>query len=78
MHILIVGGGGYIGSHMLLSLAEQGHRLSTPDNFSSAPSPALWLASARHKVGAPHELRQHCEQATVAPVLPARFNAALA
>ena len=41
MHILIVGGGGYIGSHMLLSLAEQGHSLSTLDNFSTGYRDAI-------------------------------------
>jgi UDP-glucose 4-epimerase len=33
--LLVVGGGGYIGSHMVLMLAEAGHQVVTLDNFSA-------------------------------------------
>jgi UDP-glucose 4-epimerase len=35
MHILIVGGAGYIGSHMVKLLLERGHMLTVFDNLSS-------------------------------------------
>lgn len=35
MNILVVGGGGYIGSHMVKLLLERGHAPTTLDNFSS-------------------------------------------
>lgn len=34
MRILVVGGGGYIGSHMVKVLANSGHSVATYDNFS--------------------------------------------
>lgn len=34
MHILVVGGAGYIGSHMVLSLLEAGHEVTVLDNLS--------------------------------------------
>ena len=34
-NILVVGGAGYIGSHMVKMLGEQGHKVSTLDNLSS-------------------------------------------
>lgn len=34
MRILVVGGGGYIGSHMVKILANSGHSVATYDNFS--------------------------------------------
>jgi UDP-glucose 4-epimerase len=33
--VLVVGGGGYIGSHMVKMLAHQGHDVATLDNFST-------------------------------------------
>lgn len=41
MHILVVGGGGYIGSHMILSLAAQDHRITVLDNFSTGYRDAI-------------------------------------
>ena len=35
MRILITGGGGYIGSHVALELAKNGHKLVLIDNLSS-------------------------------------------
>ncbi|HKY03152.1 MAG TPA: UDP-glucose 4-epimerase GalE [Burkholderiales bacterium] len=35
MQVLVVGGAGYIGSHMVLMLAEQGHDVTVFDNFST-------------------------------------------
>ena len=35
MKILVVGGAGYIGSHMVKMLLEQGHAVVTFDNLSS-------------------------------------------
>jgi len=34
MNILVVGGAGYIGSHMVLALSEGGHEVTTLDNLS--------------------------------------------
>lgn len=34
MHILVVGGAGYIGSHMVLALLEAGHEVAVLDNLS--------------------------------------------
>jgi UDP-glucose 4-epimerase len=41
MNILVVGGAGYIGSHMLLRLAEEGCRVTTLDNLSSGHRDAV-------------------------------------
>ena len=41
MHILVVGGAGYIGSHMVLRLAEDGHRVTTLDNLCSGHRDAV-------------------------------------
>jgi len=35
MHILVVGGAGYIGSHMVKMLAQAGHQVTTLDNLST-------------------------------------------
>ena len=35
MKILVVGGAGYIGSHMVKMLLDQGHSVITFDNLSS-------------------------------------------
>ena len=35
MNILVIGGAGYIGSHVIKALAEQGHTLLTYDNVST-------------------------------------------
>ena len=35
MHILVVGGAGYIGSHMVLKLLEEGVKVTTLDNLSA-------------------------------------------
>ena len=34
-NILVCGGAGYIGSHMIKMLAEQGYQLTTFDNLST-------------------------------------------
>lgn len=41
MHVLVVGGAGYIGSHMVLMLAEQGHEVTVFDNFSTGYRDAI-------------------------------------
>jgi UDP-glucose 4-epimerase len=33
MNILVLGGAGYIGSHAVYQLVEQGHSVSVVDNF---------------------------------------------
>jgi UDP-glucose 4-epimerase len=35
MHILVCGGAGYIGSHMIKMIEQKGHRITTFDNLSS-------------------------------------------
>ena len=35
MHILVTGGAGYIGSHMVIALAEAGHRVTVVDDLST-------------------------------------------
>lgn len=44
MNILIVGGAGYIGSHMLLQLMRSGHAVVVADNFSTGLRAALSAA----------------------------------
>ncbi|MGP5341434.1 UDP-glucose 4-epimerase GalE [Glutamicibacter arilaitensis] len=36
MHVLVTGGAGYIGSHTVLLLLEEGHTVSVLDNFSNS------------------------------------------
>jgi len=35
MNILLTGGAGYIGSHVLLSIIDQGHKVIVIDNLST-------------------------------------------
>jgi nucleoside-diphosphate-sugar epimerase len=48
MHILITGGAGFIGSHLVRWLVEQQHRVRVVDNLSSGK--LEWLGSARDAV----------------------------
>jgi UDP-glucose 4-epimerase len=41
MRILVTGGAGYIGSHVVLALAEQGHDITIIDNLSSGHKKAV-------------------------------------
>lgn len=41
MNILVVGGAGYIGSHMVLTLSEGGHEVTTLDNLSGGHRDAV-------------------------------------
>ncbi|MGQ4598343.1 NAD-dependent epimerase/dehydratase family protein [Nocardia sp. R6R-6] len=52
MHTVIAGGAGLIGSHLALTLLEQGHKVTVIDNFSTghqanlaaaSEDPALWV-----------------------------------
>jgi nucleoside-diphosphate-sugar epimerase len=48
MHILVTGGAGFIGSHLVRWLVEQQHRVRVIDNLSSGK--LEWLGSARSAV----------------------------
>ena len=51
-HILVVGGAGYIGSHMLKRLAQAGYRTTTLDNLSSGYTAAVrWGSLVAGDVG---------------------------
>ncbi|WP_073706395.1 UDP-glucose 4-epimerase GalE [Glutamicibacter sp. 0426] len=41
MHVLVTGGAGYIGSHTVLLLLEEGHTVSVLDNFSNSSPESL-------------------------------------
>ena len=42
MHVLVVGGAGYIGSHTCLALKEAGHEVTVLDNFSNGHRDAVF------------------------------------
>ncbi|MBO7257493.1 MAG: NAD-dependent epimerase/dehydratase family protein, partial [Alphaproteobacteria bacterium] len=42
MHILVIGGAGYIGSHVVKELLQQGVRVSVFDNMSTGQSENLF------------------------------------
>lgn len=44
MRVLVVGGAGYIGSHMVLQLVEAGHEVVVLDDLSSGHREAVWRA----------------------------------
>ena len=46
MNVLIIGGAGYIGSHVVQELLEQGHRVTVYDNLSSGLRENLFPAAA--------------------------------
>lgn len=48
MRILVVGGAGYIGSHMALKLSEEGHELVVLDDLSSGCSQAVLTGKLVH------------------------------
>ena len=41
MHVLVTGGAGYIGSHTVLLLLNEGHTVSVLDNFSNSSPESL-------------------------------------
>ncbi|HVV71790.1 MAG TPA: NAD-dependent epimerase/dehydratase family protein, partial [Verrucomicrobiae bacterium] len=41
MRVLVVGGAGYIGAHMVKMLAESGHEVVVLDNFSTGHRAAV-------------------------------------
>jgi UDP-glucose 4-epimerase len=64
-HVLVCGGAGYIGAHMVKRLADEGHRVTVFDNFSTGHRAAVrWgnlfegdlldPASLRHVFAGPH------------------------
>ncbi|MGZ8269526.1 MAG: NAD-dependent epimerase/dehydratase family protein [Burkholderiales bacterium] len=48
MNILVCGGAGYIGSHMVLLLAERGHEVTVLDNLSSGHREAVLAGRFEH------------------------------
>ena len=55
MQILVTGGAGFIGSHLALRLAAEGHRVSVVDNFDPYYSPRQKHQNSRllHRAGIP-------------------------
>ncbi len=54
MHVLVTGGAGFIGSHLVTRLLRDGHRVTVLDDFSTGSRRNLWLAGlpAEHVVAA--------------------------
>lgn len=48
MQVLVCGGAGYIGSHMVRLLAEQGHQVVALDNLSTGHAEAVQWGELRH------------------------------
>ena len=48
MNCLVTGGAGYIGSHVVLKLIEQGHEVNIIDNLSTGCQDALDPVSYTH------------------------------
>ena len=44
MHVLVCGGAGYIGSHMVHLLLQRGHDVTTYDNLSTGIATPFWAA----------------------------------
>lgn len=55
MRILVTGGGGYIGSHTLVELIKDGHKVYVIDNFSTGYTKALLGVQSITKIKFPYE-----------------------